>query len=284
MLPLFGHADIDEQQRFCNSGPLGPQSWAYWNNFPQGESGFCLSPVVPPPQLDGFGHPWWFHRPSRHIMGLLSGYGHARRKWKCHVSPIVLCQSNLCRHGTFYHAHDCGLVCNCKAIFSLTCPWSLRAPCERPWGAGYPELGKSRQSPHTPGLGVRSTNQKGCLPCAPLGIDHNHTLTSHPETKGVLTPKTKGVALPNDHKRSVKRNVARSKTTHKRAKIDTKASMDYSDLVPDNSKAPYQQTQMNGANRRQRLTKPFKTKGGPKGDQLYLRGSSKQVQTPKHRI
>ena len=111
-----------------------------------------------------------------------------------------------------------------------------------------------------------------------------HTLTSHLETKGVLTPKTKGVTLPNDHKRSVKRNVARSKTTHKRAKIETKASMDYSDLVPDNSKAPYQQTEMNGANRRRRLTKPFKTKGGPKGDQSYLRDSSKHVQTPKHLI
>jgi hypothetical protein len=24
MLPLFGHADIDERQRFCNSGLLGP--------------------------------------------------------------------------------------------------------------------------------------------------------------------------------------------------------------------------------------------------------------------
>ena len=61
-----------------------------------------------------------------------------------------------------------------------------------------------------------------------------HTLTSRLETKGVLTPKTKGVTLPNDHKRSVKRYVARSKTTHKRAKIEAKASMAYSDLVPDN--------------------------------------------------
>ena len=68
-----------------------------------------------------------------------------------------------------------------------------------------------------------------------------HTLTSHLETKGVLTPKTKGVTLPNDHKRSVKRYVARSKTTHKRAKIEAEASMAYSDLVPDNkSEAPYQ--------------------------------------------
>ena len=68
-----------------------------------------------------------------------------------------------------------------------------------------------------------------------------HTLTSRPETKGVLTPKTKGVTLPNDHKRSVKRYVARSKTTHKRAKIEAKASMAYLDLVPDNkSEALYQ--------------------------------------------
>ena len=60
-----------------------------------------------------------------------------------------------------------------------------------------------------------------------------HTLTSHLETKGVT--------LPNDHKRSVKRYVARSKTTHKRAKIEAEASMAYSDLVPDNkSEAPYQ--------------------------------------------
>ncbi len=68
-----------------------------------------------------------------------------------------------------------------------------------------------------------------------------HTLTFHLETKGVLIPKTKGVTLPNDHKRSVKRNVARIKTTHKRTKIEAKASMAYSDLVPDNkSEAPYQ--------------------------------------------
>jgi hypothetical protein len=67
-----------------------------------------------------------------------------------------------------------------------------------------------------------------------------HTLTSRLETKGVLTPKTKGATLPNDHKRSVKRNVARSKTTHKRAKIEAKASIVYSDLVLDNEEeAPY---------------------------------------------
>ncbi len=55
-----------------------------------------------------------------------------------------------------------------------------------------------------------------------------------------MTPKTKGVTLPNSHKRSVKRNVARSKTTHKRAKVEAKASMAYLDLVLDNEgEAPY---------------------------------------------
>jgi ADP-ribosylglycohydrolase len=55
-----------------------------------------------------------------------------------------------------------------------------------------------------------------------------------------LTPKTKGVTLPNDHKRSIKRTVARSKTTHKRAKIEAKASMAYLDLVLNNAgEAPY---------------------------------------------
>ncbi len=55
-----------------------------------------------------------------------------------------------------------------------------------------------------------------------------------------MIPKTKGVALPNDHKRSVK-NVARSKTTHKRAKIEAKASMAYLHLAPHKeSEASYQ--------------------------------------------
>jgi hypothetical protein len=61
-----------------------------------------------------------------------------------------------------------------------------------------------------------------------------HTLTSRLETKGVLTPKTKGVTLPHGHEMVAKRKVARSKATHKRAKIEAKASMAYLDLVLDN--------------------------------------------------
>ncbi len=96
-----------------------------------------LSPPLHNWMVSGTPDSWWFYQPSRHTMGLLSGYGHARRNRKRHVSTIVLRQSFLCRHGTLYHAHDCRLHESQMRERDVRCEmWESRSSIKRLFRGG----------------------------------------------------------------------------------------------------------------------------------------------------